>query len=457
LQAKLRIGQPGDVYEQEADRVADTVMRMPEPGVQRQVEPEEEEEETLQPKPLASQITPLVQVQRQEEPEEEEEETFNAKPLAEEITPLVQRQVEPEEEEEEIQPKSLDGAAPEVTPEMGRDIQSIKGKGQPLSASERAFFEPRFGADFGDVRVHSDARAAHVAQSVNARAFTLGQDVVFGAAQYAPESSTGQRLMAHELTHVVQQIGANKRDSSSLIQKNPGPPKIVLPTDIIKLISSVKSSKKVFPSCVRFVLPPSKWCKARSILIDRKVLPLGTIAGNKWVIIKGKDSRGSGDDFRIEIMQRYSRRSLYFNQPLPGSLVKGVSIKRRWLTYGQSVVTPPGTKLNQGFKYVKGKSIDIATSMSIAIPLIEKWLGIQGSRTISKGLSTQTSFTVTATNPAVPGHRLRAMYFYQLLTVETWYLSLGGRPSQLKATRKKSKSFVTSFGYAVLKEIKRRP
>ena len=91
LQAKLRIGQPGDVYEQEADRVADAVMRMPEPGVQRQVEPEEEEEEMLQTKPLVDQITPLVQVQRQEEPEEEEE-MLQAKPLAEEITPLVQRQ-----------------------------------------------------------------------------------------------------------------------------------------------------------------------------------------------------------------------------------------------------------------------------------------------------------------------------------------------------------------------------
>jgi len=176
LQAKLKIGQPWDVYEQEADRVADAVMQMPEPGVQRQVEPEEEEEEMLQ-----------------------------AKPLAEEITPLVQRQIEPEEEEEEIQPKSLAGTSPEVTPEMGRDIQSIKGTGQPLSVSERAFFEPRFGADFDDVRVHSDAQAAHVAQSVNARAFTLGHDVVFGAGQYSPATSSGRKLLAHELTHVVQQ------------------------------------------------------------------------------------------------------------------------------------------------------------------------------------------------------------------------------------------------------------
>jgi len=87
LQAKLKIGQPGDKYEQEADRVTDAVMRMPEPGVQRQVEPEEEEEETLQ-----------------------------AKPLAEEITPLVQRQVEPEEEEEMLQAKTTSGYLSEVTP-----------------------------------------------------------------------------------------------------------------------------------------------------------------------------------------------------------------------------------------------------------------------------------------------------------------------------------------------------
>jgi len=71
VQAKLTIGQPNDKYEQEADILADEVMRLPEPGVQRQIEPEEEEEETLQAKPLAEQINPLVQ--RQVEPEEENE------------------------------------------------------------------------------------------------------------------------------------------------------------------------------------------------------------------------------------------------------------------------------------------------------------------------------------------------------------------------------------------------
>ena len=211
LQAKLSIGQPGDVYEQEADRVADAVMRMPEPGVQREVEPEEEEEEeTLQAKPLANQITPLVQVQRQEEPEEEEE-MLQAKPLAEEITPLVQRQAEPEEEEEEemLQAKSREDATSEVPEDLESQINAIRSGGRPLAESERAYFEPRFGHDFSKVRMHTDTQAAESAQAVNARAFTVGEDVVFGAGQYAPESSTGQRLMAHELTHVVQQNGGS--------------------------------------------------------------------------------------------------------------------------------------------------------------------------------------------------------------------------------------------------------
>ena len=216
LQAKLRIGQPGDMYEQEADRMADAVMRMPEPGVQRQVEPEEEE--MLQTKPIANQITPLVQVQRQEEPEEEEE-TLQAKPLAEEITPLVQKQIEPEEEEEELQAKATSGRFSEVNSNLESHIQSFKGGGQPLSENDRGFFEPRFGRDFSQVRVHTDGKAAKSAREVNAKAYTLGKDVVFGAGQYAPRTSEGKRLLAHELTHVVQQSGDGHTMRRGIIDK----------------------------------------------------------------------------------------------------------------------------------------------------------------------------------------------------------------------------------------------
>ena len=240
-QARLTIGQPDDEYEQEADRVADQVMRMPDPKLQRQPE-NEEEEEMLQAKPLADQITSLVQ--RQEEPEEEEEsvqaktmpgqETAQRQPMEEEEEELQPGyDQEPEEstpimesvptrdagelggeEEELLQPKSDTGVVPQVTSGIARDIHSIKGSGQPLPKSERAFFEPRFGRDFSQVRVHNDNRAGLISRSINARAFTLGRDVVFGAGQYSPGAPAGRKLLAHELTHVVQQNEAFTKDSN---------------------------------------------------------------------------------------------------------------------------------------------------------------------------------------------------------------------------------------------------
>jgi hypothetical protein len=83
----------------------------------------------------------------------------------------------------------------------------LRSSGQPLDAATRAFFESRFGHDFSRVRVHSDARAAESARSVNALAYTVSHNVVFASGQYAPHFTAGRRLLAHELTHVVQQSG----------------------------------------------------------------------------------------------------------------------------------------------------------------------------------------------------------------------------------------------------------
>ena len=181
IQTKLKINKPRDIYEQEADRVADAVMRMEEPRVQRQVEPKED---LLQSKPLAGQITPLVQ--RQPDPTDEDE------------------------EEEMIQAKPLVSQTPEVTPAISSIIQSLQDGGRPLSGSERSFFEPRFGTDFSNVHIHNDKRAASVARSVNARAFTVGHNVVFGAGENSLNTLAGRKLLAHELMHVVQQ-SRNKR------------------------------------------------------------------------------------------------------------------------------------------------------------------------------------------------------------------------------------------------------
>ncbi len=179
IQRKLTVNQPNDRYEREADRVADQVMRMPEPQGEL--------------------------VQRQSGcPECMEQEVIQTKPLTEQITPLVQRQEE-EEEEEPIQAKHLPGKSSPVTAGLQSRIQSIRGGGQPLPQSSRSYFEPRFGTDFSLVRVHTNSQAAETAQSINAKAFTTGRNVVFGAGQYSPETSSGKRLLAHELTHIVQQ------------------------------------------------------------------------------------------------------------------------------------------------------------------------------------------------------------------------------------------------------------
>jgi len=92
----------------------------------------------------------------------------------------------------------------------------LRSPGQPLDAETRAFMVPRFGYDFGGVRVHTDTRAAESARTVNALAYTVGHDVVFGTGRYTPRTSAGQRLMAHELTHVVQQMATPRTASIGL-------------------------------------------------------------------------------------------------------------------------------------------------------------------------------------------------------------------------------------------------
>ena len=110
------------------------------------------------------------------------------------------------------------GEAPAI-PAVVQD--TLHSPGQPLDSSSRAFMEPRFGQDFSHVRVHSDSRAAESATAVNALAYTVGSDVVFGSGQYAPQTDPGRHLLAHELTHVVQQAsGAVGMDAESKAQRS---------------------------------------------------------------------------------------------------------------------------------------------------------------------------------------------------------------------------------------------
>jgi hypothetical protein len=190
LQAKLTVSQPGDIYEQEADRVARIVtQKISYSKIQRQEEGGEEEEEVM-PKPAS-------EIQRQV-PEEEEE--LQAKSL-------LQRQEEGEEEEEEVQMQPAGSQPVDVSQNLEARINAARGNGQPLSEDARVPMEQAFGADFSSVRVHTDSEAHGLSESLQARAFTTRQDIFFKNGEYSPGSDSGRKLIAHELTHVVQQGG----------------------------------------------------------------------------------------------------------------------------------------------------------------------------------------------------------------------------------------------------------
>jgi len=200
IQTKLQISTPGDQHEQEANRVADTVTRIPEP------EPEEEKEEHVQAKPLTPQITRLVQREAEEPFEEEKDDNDATELMAQRAVPVAVRE---DDEEEKIATKPNEG--PQVTPSVSANIRALQSGGSPLPPATREFFEPRFDADFSQVRVHTGAGAEETANSINAKAFTVGRNITFGAGRYEPHSQEGRQLLAHELTHVVQQGAASTR------------------------------------------------------------------------------------------------------------------------------------------------------------------------------------------------------------------------------------------------------
>lgn len=333
IQTKLQVSTPGDPFEQEADRVADTVMRMPDtvytqrhsPGIQtkplasqitplihREVPPEPlgEEEELVATKPILQLVPLAVREDEDDEeekvareidtnpvsPEEEKEKTIiapkaeSAAPIQrqsrdedreeekESVAPPIQRQME-EEEDEEIAPKLFRQVAANPTIPVARkhystvtsfsvstlpaaylqrvctecevdqrkkqDVAGMvqrqsapngdedeqvmskaehgqlqassalqqkltlsKGSGTGLPDQTRSHFESALGADFSGVQIHTGADAVEMNKDLGAHAFTHGSDIYFNAGKYDPSSSSGKRLLAHELTHTLQQGGA---------------------------------------------------------------------------------------------------------------------------------------------------------------------------------------------------------------------------------------------------------
>src|SRR6185503_5761197 len=132
-----------------------------------------------------------------------------APPAIGRAAPAIQRKCALCEDEEEIQAKGGASSNAEVSVDTGAAVEAAKDGGAPLTDEARTYFEPRLGYDLSGVRVHADGQAATAARSIHARAYTQGRDIVFGAGEYAPTQAEGQRLLAHELVHVVQQGAAH--------------------------------------------------------------------------------------------------------------------------------------------------------------------------------------------------------------------------------------------------------
>lgn len=171
LRAMLEIGPVDDPWERDAEQTAERVMRMPDP------------------------ITPTMsradrKLRRCAACEKEKEQEKEQKTLARTAS------------------SSAPALAGETAPPIVHD--TLRSPGRSLDTSTRAFFEPRFGHDFSRVRVHTDVRAAESARSVRALAYTVGPNIVFASNQFSEHTSAGRRLLAHELTHTVQQGAATR-------------------------------------------------------------------------------------------------------------------------------------------------------------------------------------------------------------------------------------------------------
>jgi hypothetical protein len=169
IQCALSIGAVNDPLEAEADAVADQVMRMPMPGT-----------------PVLSGTIPSIQRQCAACAQEEE---LQRKPIAETIR------------------RKGDGGGQTASPAITSSIHATRGSGSRMDGATQSFMESRFGTDFSSVNIHTGDYAVQMSRDLSAKAFTVGNDIYFNSGQYNPGSDSGKHLLAHELTHTVQQGG----------------------------------------------------------------------------------------------------------------------------------------------------------------------------------------------------------------------------------------------------------
>ena len=269
VQAKLSVNEPGDEYEQEADKMADKLMHISEKSSEENNYTNESEQ--LSRKPLSSGITSLLQTQ---------------------------------------------GEAPvSISPLLNNTITDSKGRGSSIDSNTQSFMSKNFGTNFSQVKIHADTEAAEMNNEISARAFTTGHDVYFNKGEYQPASATGKQLLAHELTHVLQQTGGTQRIQRETDEEKAAAAEAKKKTDLITKIKTygiiaVEDGDATFTSAELDLvdkaitgLPVADKVAIKGAKIIR-VSSLGPKTAGMYTNTQGYDGTTVTDEQKIELSSR---------------------------------------------------------------------------------------------------------------------------------------------------------
>lgn len=274
IQTKLKISEPGDKYEQEADRMAEWIMSC---------KPE-------QSAPLARiSAAPVADIHRVAEevsPTEDDAQEIAVEP---DESPELQRMAD---SDSSLHPPDRDSLQSWQT-----TLNGSHDRGQPLSSTVHHFMTNRFQADFRDVKIHADSEAHQLSQAIAARAFTSGTDIYFADGEYQPETQAGQRLLAHELTHVLQQQGVSPHpDIQRLPDLNQTSPSNIARTNVApwaprpnprgndyQISTDAGTSIKVWVAYGGYATEQQYWCHGHS---------LGSFARSGYSVYSGTNNMG---------------------------------------------------------------------------------------------------------------------------------------------------------------------
>lgn len=199
IQTKLTVGQPGDRFEREANQLADSIIRHQDQQGQQRIRAPWDQNFSIPQRYIR----------------------YNGGIRRQPVDVFVLEEEDGEEAQGVIRTKETAGSVPTISPWTEAQLDSLQDGGRPLHRSESGFFEPYFGYDFSQVRIHTDPLADQTARALHARAFTWGNHIVFRAGEYAPDQRTGKHLLAHELVHVIQQRAVSPRQATNEAHSSP--------------------------------------------------------------------------------------------------------------------------------------------------------------------------------------------------------------------------------------------